>query len=246
MPKYSVILAAAGRSSRFKDDHYKKPFANLNRKAVWLHSADRFLKRDDVKQLIIVISEADRESFNMKFGANLAVLGIDVVIGGEERRDSVRNALAKVDADSEFVAIHDAARPCVSDEDIESVFVAAAKSRAAILATPVTSTLKRSGDGKSIDKTTDRQGLWQALTPQVFAKDLLNEAYEKIGDSKPTDDAQVVEQAGHPVAIVNGSPLNIKITTKRDLALAGACVEAMPKPKFDASPHPFADDNLWR
>ena len=105
MPKYSVILAAAGRSSRFKDDHYKKPFANLNRKAVWLHSADRFLKRDDVKQLIIVISEADRESFNMKFGANLAVLGIDVVIGGEERRDSVRNALAKVDADSEFVAI---------------------------------------------------------------------------------------------------------------------------------------------
>ena len=98
MPKYSVILAAAGRSSRFKDDHYKKPFANLNRKAVWLHSADRFLKRDDVKQLIIVISEADRESFNMKFGANLAVLGIDVVIGGEERRDSVRNALAKVDA----------------------------------------------------------------------------------------------------------------------------------------------------
>ena len=122
MPKFSVILAAAGKSQRFKDDHYKKPYAILNKKAVWLHSADRFLKRDDVQQVIVVIAEEDRESFMTKFGANLAVLGIDVVIGGKERCDSVANALAKVKPDTDFVAIHDAARPCVSDEDIENVF----------------------------------------------------------------------------------------------------------------------------
>ena len=246
MPKFSVILAAAGKSSRFKDDNYKKPFAILNRKAVWLHSADRFLKRDDVKQVIIVIAENDKENFMSKFGANLAVLGIDVVIGGKERCDSVRNALAKLDSDIDFVAIHDAARPCVSDEDIEAVFIQATKSNAAILATPVTSTLKRSTDGQAIQKTADRTGLWQALTPQVFKKGLLEDAYSKICDEKPTDDAQVMEHNGHSVSLVEGSPLNIKITTKRDLSLAAACLEAMPKPRFDAPTHPFADDNLWR
>ncbi len=246
MPRFSVILAAAGKSNRFKDDHYKKPFAILNRKAVWLHSADRFQKRDDVKQVIIVIAKADQEDFMSKFGANVAVLGIDVVIGGVERCDSVANALKKVDSSSDYVAIHDAARPCVSDDDIESVFNAAVKNRAAILATPVTSTLKKSADGKTITNTQDRSHLWQAQTPQVFEKDLLIDAYSNIGDFKPTDDAQLMEEKGHPVAIVNGSPLNIKITTKRDLRMAVACLEAMPKPRFDAPTHPFADDNLWR
>ena len=246
MPTFSVILAAAGKSSRFKDDHYKKPFALLNRKAVWLHSADRFLKRDDVKQVIIVIADEDRSSFLSKFGANLAVLGIDVVSGGAERCDSVKNALAKVNLASNFIAIHDAARPCVSEDDIEAVFSAATKSKAAILATPVTSTLKRSDDGKSINETTDRKCLWQALTPQVFDKELLVSAYERLGEKITTDDAQVVEESGHPVSIVNGSPLNIKITTKRDLKLAAACLEVAPKPRLDAPAHPFADDTLWR
>ena len=246
MPNFTVILAAAGKSSRFKDDHYKKPYINLNRKAVWLHSAERFLKRNDVKQLIVVIAEGDHEDFTSRFGPNMAVLGIDLVIGGQERCDSVNNALAKVDDASEYVAIHDAARPCVSDEDIEAVFEAATKNQAAILATQVTSTLKRSEDGHQIAATSDRNGLWQALTPQVFAKDLLVAAYKELGDHKPTDDAQAVELAGHTVSIVSGSPLNIKITTKEDLALAGACLEAMPKPKFDAPAHPFKDDTLWR
>ena len=84
------------------------------------------------------------------------------------------------------------------------------------------------------------------MTPQVFSKELLKSAYENLGENKPTDDAQVIEEAGHPVTIVDGSPLNIKITTKRDMSLAAACLEAMPKPKLDAPAHPFADDTLWR
>lgn len=245
MPKFCVILAAAGRSSRFKDDNYKKPFALLNKKAVWLYSVERFQKRSDVKQTIIVIAEEDKEDFVSRFGANLAVLGIDVVIGGKERCDSINNALKKVDESIDFVAIHDAARPCVSDEDVESVFGAATKCRAAILATPVTATLKKT-DGKTIDSTVDRSGLWQAMTPQVFERQLIVDAYAKIGDAKPTDDAQLLEQQGHSVGIVSGSPLNIKITTRRDMAMARACMEAMPKPRFDAPAHPFADDTLWR
>ncbi len=246
MPNFTVILAAAGKSSRFRDEHYRKPFAILKQKAVWLHSAEKFLKRSDVKQLIMVIAKADQDTFMSKFGANLAVWGIDVVIGGRERCHSIANALEHVDDSAEFVAIHDAARPCIQDDDIESVFNAAIQTKAAILASPVTSTLKRSSDGKKIDETVDRSSLWQALTPQVFDRQMLVSAYRQIGDFNPTDDAQLMERQGQPVTMVHGSPLNIKITTKRDLALAAACLQAVPAPRFDAPIHPFADDNLWR
>jgi len=109
MPKIAVILAAAGGSSRFKDQHYKKQFAILNGKAVWLHSAEKFLNRDDVKQLIVVVSPEDRDDFVSKFGATLAVMGIDLATGGKERSDSVQNALSKVREEIDLVCIHDAA-----------------------------------------------------------------------------------------------------------------------------------------
>ena len=108
MANFCVILAAAGKSSRFNDAHFKKPFAILAGKAVWLHSAELFLKRSDVKQLILVLASEDRAEFTEKFGANLAIHGIDVVIGGAERSDSVQNALNKVRSEIDFVAIHDA------------------------------------------------------------------------------------------------------------------------------------------
>src|SRR5882724_5513494 len=83
--KFAVILAAAGKSSRFHDKNYKKPFAPLGNRPVWLHSAERFLGRDDVKQLLLVLAPEDREYFDFKFSANAAILGIDVVDGGAER-----------------------------------------------------------------------------------------------------------------------------------------------------------------
>lgn len=244
MGKFSVILAAAGKSSRFNNPAYKKPYINLNQKPVWLHSAERFMNRDDVKQLIVVIAEEDRESFTTKFGANVAVMGIDVVIGGAERADSVQNALDRVDPACDFVAIHDAARPCVSDEEIEAVFQAGVKTNAAILATRVNSTVKQSVDGCTVDSTVDRSKLWLAQTPQCFSRELIQTAYAQRGDFRPTDEAQLVERQGSVVALVEGSPLNIKITTQADLAFASACIKAMPAPKLDR--HPFPDDTLWR
>ena len=92
MAKFAVILPAAGRSSRFSDKSYKKPFAPLANKAVWLHSAERFLGRNDVIQTILVISPEDRADFMFKFSANIAILGIEVVDGGAERADSVEAA----------------------------------------------------------------------------------------------------------------------------------------------------------
>jgi 2-C-methyl-D-erythritol 4-phosphate cytidylyltransferase len=243
---FAVILPAAGKSSRFKDKHYKKPFAPLANRAVWLHSAEKFLHRDDVKQLILVISPEDREDFNFKFSSNVAILGIDVVEGGDERADSIERALARVKPDVEFVAIHDAARPCLANEWIDRVFEAAVRSDAAILAIPVGGTLKRVANDHTIHETVSRTGLWEAQTPQVFSRKLLMEAYAKRDGFPATDDAQLVERIGHPVKIVQGSPINLKIATQEDMRLAEHALKALPKPKFQGPAHPFANDDIWR
>jgi 2-C-methyl-D-erythritol 4-phosphate cytidylyltransferase len=246
MPTFAVILPAAGRSSRFADRHYKKPFATLEGRAVWLHSAQRFLARDDVKQLLVVISPEDREHFDQKFAANVAVLGIDVVDGGAERADSVARALALVKPEIDLVAVHDAARPCIADELIARVFEAAAAGGAAIVALPVAATLKRVAAEGTIRETVPREGLWEAQTPQVFRRQLLLDAYAQRGGFNATDEAQLVERLGHPVAVVRGSPLNLKITTQEDLRLAEHALRSMPAPKKTGRRHPLDDDDTWR
>lgn len=246
MPKFAVILPAAGKSTRFQDKHFKKPFASLDNRAVWLHSAEKFLARDDVKQLMLVIDPEDREEFQARFGANVAILGIQVVDGGAQRADSVANALARVRDDIDFIAVHDAARPCLADEWISRVFEAARRHDAAILATPVVGTLKRVTADKLIRETVPRDDLWEAQTPQVFSRELLLQAYAARGDLQPTDEAQAVELFGHPVHIVPGSPTNLKITTKEDLHRAAHLLKALPRPKTFGPSHPFADDDMWR
>ncbi|MGD0516993.1 MAG: 2-C-methyl-D-erythritol 4-phosphate cytidylyltransferase [Thermoguttaceae bacterium] len=246
MSKFAVILPAAGRSSRFKDKNYKKPFVPMANKAVWLHSAERFLGRDDVVQTIIIISPEDRENFTSKFGANIAILGIEVVDGGAQRADSVQAALARVKPQADFVCIHDAARPCICDQWIDQIFSAAQQTGAAIFAIPVAGTLKRVDANHEIEETVARQNLWEAQTPQVFRRELILEAYAKRGGLNATDDAQLVERIGHKVTVVPGSPVNLKITTREDLRLAEHALKAMPKPKILGGMNPFADDDKWR
>lgn len=244
--KFAVILPAAGKGSRFHDKHYKKPFAPLADRAVWLHTVDRFVGRKDVAQTIVVINPEDREMFQTKFGANLAILGVDVVEGGAERADSVMKALERVEDGVEYVAVHDAVRPCLANEWIDTIFAAAEKSGAAIFAIPVVSTLKQSDDGKSITKTVSRSKLWEAQTPQVFRRDWLVEAYAKRADNNSTDEAQLIEAVGHRVTLVPGSRLNIKITTREDLKIAAALLKLLPKPKLGGTGNPFAGDDMWR
>jgi 2-C-methyl-D-erythritol 4-phosphate cytidylyltransferase len=246
---FAVILPAAGKSSRFGDSFYKKPFAPLENRPVWMHAADKFVNRADVKQTLIVISAEDLEDFQEKFGGNCAMLGIEIVAGGTERSDSVQAALARVKPDIDFVAVHDAARPCLAEEWIDKVFEKAEQTGAALLAAPITATLKRVGSDKVISETVPRETLWEAQTPQVFRRQLLIDAYARRGNFVATDDAQLVERLPHPVSVVQCSAMNIKITSKDDLRLAGAILKALPKPKLlggNAPAHPFADDHLWR
>lgn len=246
MSRFAVILPAAGASSRFRDRNYKKPFAPLAGRAVWLHSAHRFLQRQDVVQVIVAVSPDDHQFFREKFASEIAILGIHMVQGGRERGDSVRNALAAVKPEADFVCIHDAARPCLADAWIDAVFAKAEAVGAAILAVPAVATLKQVGEDGLIMQTLSRQGVWEAQTPQVFRRDWLIEACEKGGSRSVTDDAQWLEMAGHKVHVVPGSTLNIKITTREDLRLAEKILEVLPKPKLAEPRHPFADDDLWR
>jgi 2-C-methyl-D-erythritol 4-phosphate cytidylyltransferase len=244
--KFAVILPAAGRSTRFKDKYYKKPFVPLAGRAVWLHSAERFLGRDDVVQLILVIAPEDRADFNFKFSSNVAILGIEVVDGGAERADSVSAALARVKPEADFICVHDAARPCLASAWIDEIFHAAEQTGAAIFAVPVAGTLKRVGADRKIMETVDRTGLWEAQTPQVFRRELLLQADAKRAGFPATDEAQLLERIGHPVTIVPGSPINLKITTKEDQRLAEQALKALPKPKLEGPLHPFADGDMWR
>src|SRR6516165_249410 len=132
MSRFAVILPAAGKSSRFRDRE-KKPFATLDGRAVWLRCAELFITRDDVCQCLIVVAPEDQETFRRRYGANLAFMNVQIAEGGPERFESVANALAKVKPEAEFVAIHDAARPCVTAELIDTVFTSAAKTGAAML-----------------------------------------------------------------------------------------------------------------
>ncbi len=243
MAQFAVIIPAAGKSTRLAMKNRKKVFLELQGRAVWLRTAEHFTNRDDVVQTLIVISPEDIEFFKEKYAPNLAFMNIEIVAGGAERSDSVRNGLARVQTDVDFVAIHDAARPLLAKEWIDRVFKAAEQTGAAIPGVRVTSTLKRVNAKGFIEETVSRDSLWEAQTPQVFRRELLMQAYSKQGNLKPTDEAQLVEQFGHPIAMVEGSPINMKITTPEDLRLAEAALNALPKPNLLRPLHPFADED---
>ena len=245
MTAFAVIFPAAGQSSRFKDQE-KKPFVNLDGRAVWLRTVELFVSRSDVAQCIVVVAPEDLDLFRVRFGANLAFMNVQVATGGRERFESVANALELVKPEVDFIAVHDAVRPCVTEKLITEVFNKAVQTGAAMLAVPVTDTVKRV-ENLQVRETVPRQGLWLAQTPQAFRRDWLAGAYAqraKLGTGI-TDDAQLMEAAGRAVHIVEGAGTNLKITTRTDLMLAEAILKAQPKPKPGGFANPFAEEEMW-
>ena len=255
MSTFAVILPAAGKSSRFGGGGAaavlglgapkKKTFQELNGRAVWLRAIEPFVNRADVVQRIVALSAEDLEWFKDKYRANLAFMDLMLIEGGTERADTVERALSQVRADIDFIAVHDAARPLLATEWIDAVFRAAEKTGAAIPGTPISSTLKLVAPDGRIVKTVPRDGLWAAQTPQVFRRQLLLDAYAQRGDFQPTDEAQLVERLGHPVTVVECSPMNLKITSQEDMRMAQALVDHLPKPSVAKMLHPFEDDR-WK
>lgn len=227
---FAVLLAAAGKSSRFassaEKNTQKKPFVPLRGKPVWLYSAEKFHRHREVVQIVVTVSPEDFAGFQEQYAEEIQRFSLTVVSGGQERVDSVQNALAAVRDDAGFIAVHDAARPCVTDAQIEAVFQAAVKYGAALLAAPVAGTLKRVMDN-TVQATVPRESLWEAQTPQVFRRDILTDSFRRRGSLIPTDDAQLAENAGYTVHIVPSNRWNLKITEQTDLILAERILETI-------------------
>ena len=143
------------------------------------------------------------------------------VLGGRRRQDSVYNGLKMVSENSDWVLIHDAARPFIDGQVITKVILAAKKTGSAIVAVKAKATIKFSQKNNIVKNTLNRVGLWEAQTPQVFRKELILKAHKKYCQEDVTDDASLIEKLGQQVLIVQGSYQNIKITTTEDLLFAG-------------------------
>ncbi len=242
MAKVAAIIVAAGKGERFGGNE-KKTFAKIDGQPMFLRTLNQFINRDDVVQTILVIAPEDADHLKEKYGANLGFMGVKLVIGGAERCDSVANGLAAVSEDAEVVAIHDAARPCVTPEMIDAVIDEAGKTGAAILAVPLRGTIKRASGVNVIEETIAREGLWEAQTPQAFKRSVIAEAYGRRGEFEgtPTDDAQVVEWSGHPVSLVESDTTNLKVTARPDINLANAIIKTRPAPKPKGLSNPFEE-----
>jgi len=218
MKDVAVILAAAGRSSRFNDPYQKKVYATVHGKPVWQYSAQLFADHPRIAQIIMTIAQEDKAMVQEKFAGNLTLFGVEIVLGGQERCDSVRNALERIKPGISLVAIQETS-----------------KHGAAILASPIRATVKRvDPNSNKITETVSREGLWQAQTPQVFRTEDLKRGYANVS-GKPTDDAQVIEKLGIGIKVVEGPESNLKITTKEDLRT----VEAFLKSPTRSRDNPF-------
>ncbi len=239
-----VIICAAGAGRRFGGKR-NKPFVDVAGRAAFLRSVEFFTGRDDVKQVLLAIAPEDQELVEVKWGPNLKFYNAQICFGGAERFDTVTKALELIKETIDLIAVHDAVRCCVTKKWIDDCFALAAKTGAAMLACPVSATIKKVKDN-IITETVDRSGLYEAQTPQVFEASLLKKAYENLKNldaNKISDDSQLVEAIGHKVSIVETDPSNIKITRKSDVPIAEAILKTRAKaiPKGYIGPYAEAE-----
>lgn len=215
----SAIIVAAGQSSRMGFDKVWYP---LRGRPVVAWSVDRFAAHSVIDSVVVVIAadavDEARELFED------AEKPVTVVAGGPRRRDSVAAGLTACGT-SDWVFVHDAARPLINPAVIERGMFAVRRTGAAVPALPVTDTIKRARDGEVIE-TPPRGELWSIQTPQVFSVDLLRRALDS-SDDDVTDEATLVERMGAKVRIFEGDPRMLKLTTQVDVPVIEAMAELL-------------------
>jgi 2-C-methyl-D-erythritol 4-phosphate cytidylyltransferase len=215
----TAILVAAGSSRRMR---FNKLFAEMAGAPVIAHTIRAFERACSVTEIIVVACE-DRHAEIGKIVCDQNFKKVrSIVTGGEHRHDSVRAGLARLSAGEKYVAVHDAARPLITPEQIECVFEQCRIHGAATLAEPINDTLKRADTDLMVAGSIDRQRLYAMQTPQIFERPLIEDAYRTVyaENISVTDEVSAVERLGHKVALVLNDGFNFKITYPRDLALA--------------------------
>ncbi len=228
MAEVAAVVPAAGSGSRM-GKLTKKQFLSLGGIPVLGHTL-KILDDSRVIDRIVIVSGIGEEDYCRSAVAGKLGIGkvSAIVAGGRERQDSVYNGLLALSPDTGIVVIHDGVRPLLSADSLEVVVEAARTYGAATLAVPVKDTVKKEGGGGFVSGTLSRENLWLAQTPQAFQYSLIISAHRRAREENclATDDAGLVELMGYQVKIVQGSYLNIKITTPEDLLLAESIIRA--------------------
>jgi 2-C-methyl-D-erythritol 4-phosphate cytidylyltransferase len=217
-----AIIPASGTGSRMQG---KKPkqYLQLGDKTIIEHTLDRLLSLEGIDGVILVLRSGDRDWEAIDYQSPKPLI---TTIGGELRQDSVFNGLVKLldqEFDEPYAMVHDAVRPLVSHQDLRKLIEAAIDHNAgALLALPITDTLKQQDDDSYVERTVAREGLWRAFTPQMFKAKLLFRAIEYVRQNNLdiTDDASAIEVLGMRPKLVSCDAENLKITNPSDLVLA--------------------------
>lgn len=214
----SAILLAGGKGERMQSS-IPKQFLPLGEKSVLEHSLEVFLTNPWIREIIIVCEEEYRHPSQNYTCTSCPII---FAIPGKRRQDSVFNGILASSFHSEFVCIHDSARPFITKDILERVLLSAYQHGAAIAAMPMKFTLKESTPEGFVHKTYDRSLFWEIQTPQIARKNLLLKGFEIANQQnlEVTDDAALIELTEHPIKIVQGSYKNLKITTPEDLQIA--------------------------
>ena len=235
--KVVTIIPAAGLgtrmasapSARGKKPAASKQFTELGGTPILIHTLRKFAASPEVSEIYIALRGNEIEGFRIRLekeAKDVLRKKIRLVEGGEHRQQSVANAMTSISAaDDDIVLVHDAVRPFVTEEIIHDVILAAQKHGAAIAGVPAIDTVKqveRTADGALVTATLPRERVVMAQTPQGFRFDVLKKAFDEATADGflGTDEASLVERSGHEVAVVMGSPRNIKITAPADMELA--------------------------
>ena len=228
----TAIVLAAGKGLRF-GPKVSKPLFRIGSKPILIYSLLRLSRHLEVKDIIVVANSLNKEDIIRKIKAWRINKIKAVVLGGELRQDSVARGLEALASNTDFVLIHDAARPFIDNRVISSLISAAGKYGAAVSGIPLRFTVKQAKKLKKprsivaafVEKTPDRKNLWEIQTPQVFRTGVIKQAYKKFGSLRVTDDASLVEKLKKRVGIVFGSYFNIKVTTPEDLLIASGILK---------------------
>lgn len=223
-PRVAVVVPAGGAGRRMGG--VRKQYIELAGEPLLLHTLRPFLAHPAVEWVVVALPAEDVP----RPPAWLVDLDPRVrwVAGGEERGDSVRQALEAVPEEADVVLVHDAARPLVTREVIDRAIVAASRGVGAVAAVPVTDTIKEVDAEGRIVATPERSRLWRAQTPQAFPRAMIVDAYHRAAADglRATDDAALVERYGGTVVVVEGAPENLKVTGPLDLVVTEALLRA--------------------
>lgn len=214
----SVVITAAGNSTRFGDN---KLLADLSGKPLILRTVEQFAKCSRVNEIIVVTRKQDIPAYQELFNKNELV--VKLVEGGKERIESVQKGVMA--SAGRIILAHDGARPLTPVWLIENLVQAVEEHGAAMTAVPPTATIKYAEDDMMIRRSLPRSNTWIAQTPQGFRREILLGALEAAIAKKyfvSTDDSEIVAMHGHPVKIVLGDYMNMKVTVHSDLAIANA------------------------